>query len=172
MDVKDAYLQSNGFDREIYVRPPHEANKKGILWNLEATEYKLVESGRLWYLKSKQALIVSHGLKRSTYDHTLYYAHIANGNLEFMLATQVDEYLYTGTEERMKALEQFLKASFEVTKLARSNRALMGCVITRSDDGSIKMSETETMAELDPQELRDVVINKKYEETAGRQATL
>lgn len=58
-----------------------------------------------------------------------------------MLATPVDAYLYTGTEERMEYLEQFLKETIEVIKLA-SHLSLMGCVITRSDDGSIKLSQT------------------------------
>ncbi len=33
MDVKAAYLQAKGFEREIYVRPPKEEQQPDALWN-------------------------------------------------------------------------------------------------------------------------------------------
>ncbi len=47
MDVKAAYLQAKVFEREIYVRPPEEAQQPDVLWELIAAAYGLVDSGRL-----------------------------------------------------------------------------------------------------------------------------
>lgn len=47
MDVKVAYLQSKGFNREVYFRPPREENTYVELWKLEAASYGRVDSGRL-----------------------------------------------------------------------------------------------------------------------------
>lgn len=79
-----------------------------------------MDYGRLWYLTSNEELTASHWLNRSTYDHTLYYAHGENVQLKLMLATKVDYYLYTGSSESMEAFERLLKDTFEVIKLALS----------------------------------------------------
>lgn len=63
-----------------------------------------------------------------------------------MLATQVDDYLYAGTEKRIKAFEQFLKDTFKVSKLACSNQELMGFVIARQDDAFRKLSQTKNVS--------------------------
>eukprot|EP00171_Calliarthron_tuberculosum_P004598 IDg4598t1 len=39
MDVAAAYLQAQGFEREIYVLPPKEESSKNILWKLEKAAY-------------------------------------------------------------------------------------------------------------------------------------
>lgn len=157
MDVKAAFLQARGFNRRIFVRPPREAAAHGILWLLTAAAYGLTDSGRLWYLTSNHDLIHKHGLTRSRYDHTLYYSTNTDGILDFVLVVQVDDYLYGGTPERMESFEGFLKDTFTVSKLARSNLSLMGCDITQHSDYSITLSQSKKMADLDPQILLEAL---------------
>lgn len=47
MDAEAAFFQAWGFYREVYVRPPKEANEPTGLWCLLAPEYGLADSGRL-----------------------------------------------------------------------------------------------------------------------------
>lgn len=68
MDVRSAYLQAKGFEREVYVRPPKEENARSGLWRPLMPAYGLMETGRLWYLPSYLALTVTFGFKGSRYD--------------------------------------------------------------------------------------------------------
>ena len=36
LSVKSAFLQGKYLDREIYLKPPLEANRPGVLWTVEA----------------------------------------------------------------------------------------------------------------------------------------
>lgn len=72
MDVSTALLQAKGFHRSIYAKQPQEAADTNGLWKLLAAAYGLVDSGRLWYRTSDQALVTGHKLTRSRYEPTLY----------------------------------------------------------------------------------------------------
>lgn len=171
MDIKAAYLQATGFTREIYIRPPREAKEDGVLWQLLAAAYGLTESGRLWYLTSNTALIHKHGLTRCKYDHTLYYAINDLGVLEFILAVQVDDYTYSGTPARMQAFEEFLRRTFEISKIARRSLSLMGCTITQDDDFSVTLSQESSLQALDPSVLTDAAGTAKDGPTSAKQST-
>jgi Reverse transcriptase (RNA-dependent DNA polymerase) len=47
IDIKAAYLQATGFNREIFVRPPKEDHDDENFWRLEKPSYGLVDSGSL-----------------------------------------------------------------------------------------------------------------------------
>lgn len=68
----------------------------------------------------------------------LYYPHDGDKEIESLLATQVEDFLCTGIEKRMRAFEQFFKDTFEASRLARFHLEPMWCVIIRNEDGSIK----------------------------------
>lgn len=78
----------------------------------------------------------------SKLDNTVYYFCGANQQLKFILALQVDYYMYTGTEAEMKSFEDLLGSIFDDSKFACGTLKLMGCRITRQDDGSIKYCKT------------------------------
>eukprot|EP00171_Calliarthron_tuberculosum_P021088 IDg21088t1 len=96
MDIKAAYLQAQGFERTIYVRPPREEGRSDVLWRLTAAAYGLVDSGRLWYMTSDTTLTEKFGLTKSKFEQTLYYRKDTEGDLVFALATQVDNYIHAG----------------------------------------------------------------------------
>ena len=48
-DIKSAYLQGELMDREVFVKPPKEANVKGKLWLLLKGAYGIVDGGRLFF---------------------------------------------------------------------------------------------------------------------------
>ena len=51
-DIKSAYLQGGAMDRNIFVRPPKEANVKNKLWLLLQGAYGIVDGGRLFLPKT------------------------------------------------------------------------------------------------------------------------
>ena len=149
MDIKTAFLQAQGFDRTIYVKPPKEANDPSGLWELRAAAYGLVDSGRLWYRTSDSALISEHHLLRSKYEHTLYYKKDANQSLSFLLATQVDNYIYTGIEKEIKSFEKFLQHRFKVGTLERCNFNVMGTEINQTPSRTITLTQKARLDTID-----------------------
>ena len=56
LDVKTAFLQGRAIDRDIYVRPPKEADTT-MIWKLKKTVYGLNDASRSWYLKLREELV-------------------------------------------------------------------------------------------------------------------
>ena len=46
IDIKSAFLQAEKLDHEIYVRPPKELKKAGLIWRLEKPAYGLIDSSQ------------------------------------------------------------------------------------------------------------------------------
>ena len=46
MDIKAAFLHGKESEREIYVKPPAEAKKEGIVWKLNNVAYGLCNASR------------------------------------------------------------------------------------------------------------------------------
>ena len=69
VDVKSAFLQGKGINRDIYLKPPKEAETLK-LWKLRTTVYGLCDAPRVWYLSVKEVLLES-GAKKSKFT-TLY----------------------------------------------------------------------------------------------------
>ena len=46
LDVTSAFLQGEKLDRDVYVIPPLEARKPGILWKLQKSAYGLYDASR------------------------------------------------------------------------------------------------------------------------------
>ena len=48
-DVRSAFLQSDVLTRDIYIEPPPEKKKPGIIWKLLKPCYGLKDASKLWY---------------------------------------------------------------------------------------------------------------------------
>ena len=55
-DIKSAFLQGENINRELFVRPPKEANSEGMLWKLVQGAYGILDGGRLFYLRLSKEL--------------------------------------------------------------------------------------------------------------------
>lgn len=121
LDVTAAYLQANGFCGQIYVRPPREECDTGTLWKLEKAAYGLVDSERLWYLISNEALCSKFGVIRSQTEPTLYFEKDAQGDLQLLILVQVDNYICTGTGDRLSSFRKFLCSEFRTGTIEEGN---------------------------------------------------
>lgn len=96
-------------------------------------------------------LVYKSGLIHSRYDYKLYCYSDKNGDMDFLLAVQVYDYVYTGTDAKMAAFEIFLCATFEVGTFAHGFFSVMGFTIIQEEDFSIVVSHVKTLSELNPQ---------------------
>ena len=53
MDMKIAFLQGDKLKRNIYVKPPREAQDDGYLWHFEKCICRLGDASLYWYKKVK-----------------------------------------------------------------------------------------------------------------------
>lgn len=72
----------------------------------------------------------------------------------------------------MESFEEFFKDTFGVSRLVRSHLTLMGCVITMHLDGLSTRSHKDKLEELNPQLLRDAVVDQKYQLATEEQAKI
>ena len=49
IDVTSAFLQGEKLDREIFVKPPKEADLNGYLWKMKKATYGLCDASRHWW---------------------------------------------------------------------------------------------------------------------------
>ena len=55
-DIRSAFLQGSDLDREVFVKPPKEAQMEGKLWRLNKCLYGLKDASRKWYNKVDKKL--------------------------------------------------------------------------------------------------------------------
>ena len=53
MDLKTVFLQGKSIERDVFIKPPKEANTNK-LWKLNTTVYGLCDAPREWYLSVKR----------------------------------------------------------------------------------------------------------------------
>jgi len=49
VDISAAFLQGRELDRTVYILPPPEFRKPGVVWRLKKGLYGLKEAARLWF---------------------------------------------------------------------------------------------------------------------------
>ena len=84
-DIKSAFLQGEKMDRELFVRPPKEANSSGILWKLIQGAYGILDGGRLFYLRLSRELI-NLGMHQLHSDGALF-SYVKDGKLHGIVVT-------------------------------------------------------------------------------------
>ena len=55
-DVKNAFLQGQAIKRELFLQPPPDKKKPGIIWKIKKCVYGLDDAGRQWFLKVESDL--------------------------------------------------------------------------------------------------------------------
>ena len=57
LDVTNAYLQGKPLEREVFVEPPKDLKKPGVIWKLKKTVYGLNDGSRAFYKAIDEDLI-------------------------------------------------------------------------------------------------------------------
>ena len=93
IDIKAAFLQSEGIGRDVYLVPPTEAKcDENILWKLEKCVYGLNDAARKWYLTVKDLLLKMNCIQLKTDPAAFYCYH--NGRLYGIFLTRLLRYSF------------------------------------------------------------------------------
>ena len=76
-DVKNAYLQGELLDRDVFMEPPPEAKEDKIIWKLRKSVYGMNDAGRKRFLKVEDTL-EKLGCSQSKIDHCLFHFKSSN----------------------------------------------------------------------------------------------
>ena len=107
MDVKTAFLQGAELSREIFIKPPKEANFEG-LWKLRKCVYGLADASLAWY-KRVCEVMYELGAKKSKVDPAVF-VWVVNGQVIGLLASHVDDFIWAGDSTfEEKVIEQIRK---------------------------------------------------------------
>lgn len=115
MDIKAAFLQGFPLERDIYIKPPKEANSPGKLWLLKKCVYGLSDASLNFYNKVKKVLI-GLGAKNSKMDPAVFFWSNC-GELQGVLACHVDDFLWAGNSSFFQTgIIPKIREAFEIGK--------------------------------------------------------
>ena len=127
-DIKSAFLQGEDMRREVFLKPPREANSKG-LWKLRKCVYGLRDASRLWYLRFDQALI-NLKMTKLPLDQACYVWRV-NGVLKGAIGLHVDDIIWMGDSDFRTMVITSIKKKFLLSSENSGNFKYLGMQITQ-----------------------------------------
>ena len=144
LDIKAVFLQGKPIERNVYLKPPKEAQTEKI-WRLNTKVYGLCDAPRAWYLSVKQELIKTGGTKSK--HSAIFYWH--NGNkLERILSSHVHGFLWAGTSWFYAHVIDHLRKKFVMSQEEIETSKYLGLQIQQSKNG-IEIHQTDYIEEVE-----------------------
>ena len=124
LDIRAAFLQGSPIERDVFLRPPAEFRKEGIIWKLNCCVYGLNQASRLWYLRIRKEFI-KLGAESPKVDPA-YFIWKHDKKVVGIVSSHVDDFLFTGDENFEKTTIKKLKEVFEISKEAKNTFVYLG----------------------------------------------
>ena len=140
IDIKAAFLQGKGVDRDIYVVPPKEIKEEGVIWKLNKVAYGLGDASRNWFFSVKEDL-TKLNCKQSKLDHALFRWY-NRGRLEGVFVMHVDDFLFCGTTEFNKNVIEKISKKYKVGKRSVNHFKYVGLNMAKNEHGIYVDQET------------------------------
>lgn len=135
IDIKAAFLQGGPLQRDVYLRPPPEADEDKRLWHLKTCVYGLNDASRYWYLRTREVLF-GLGMKASKYDKSIFY-YYDNGSLSGIISCHVDDFFWCGNVNFKKTVIHELRKVFMFGTEQSGMFKYIGLHIMQQSDGRI-----------------------------------
>ena len=107
-------ISSRSRNRDIFVKPPKEADTKGKLWHLEKFVYGLNDASLQWHNRVKNVLEKCRATMSNVGPAVFYW--MDGEELEDILACHVDDFIWGGTENFKQTVVQEIQQTFKVGK--------------------------------------------------------
>ena len=159
VDIRAAFLQAKGLEREVFMAPPKDIQKPGILWKLRKPLYGLNDASRKFWLKVKE-VFRDFGLKKLVGDEALYYKHNKDGNLEGMISTHVDDFSLAGSKDFLETVTEEIRKTLDISKIEDEKFRFTGIDVQRFDD-RIEISMADYAASLEDISIREDASDEK-----------
>ena len=177
IDVTAAFLQADPTNRDIWIKPPKDIAKPGIIWKLKKPMYGLEDSSRKWYNTLKSTLC-QLGCKMSKLDKAVFCYYDDDAKLLGIIVTHVDDLIYAGTTKFIKNVIQKLTKKFVISRLHSGTFQYLGWNITQYEDHikvhqntyaeTIKSVKVDSQRKLQPDEYLDKDEVKQFQKLLGQ----
>ncbi|XP_057290806.1 uncharacterized protein LOC130613486 [Hydractinia symbiolongicarpus] len=147
-DFKRKSANCNPIDREVIIKPPKEANVKGVLWKLNKVVYDLADASRAWYLRVKEQLI--------------------DDCCQGLIVIHVDDFLWEGSGDFQVKVIASIRKIFRVGSENCSNFKYVGVNIQQFDS-SIEYDQSKYVASMEQVEIQSTK-NKHQELSHEKQS--
>ena len=153
-DVRSAFLQADKLDREVFIEPPLERKKEGIVWQLIRPVYGLKDAARKWF-ESTVKTLTKLGMTQCYNDCCLFYYRHKN-KLSGLILFHVDNFLSSGTEEFHKNVIVELRKTYQFGKISSERFVFTGLQFYQNKEKEIFIDQFEYA---DRMELFNMTIN-------------
>ena len=132
LDITAAFLQADEMNREVFLKPPADVRKSGLIWKLKKPVYGLGDSARRWYITLYQYL-QDKGCIVSKLDKCVF-RFVENGKLQGIVATHVDDLLYCGTEKFKRQIIGDVRRNFKISRMHSGVFTYLGWNVNQKTD--------------------------------------
>lgn len=150
LDITSAFLQAKGTMREVYVKPPADIRKRGLLWKLKKPLYGLGDSARRWYTTLKDHM-QNVDTTMSVLDQSLF-MYYENNRLQGLTVMHVDDIMNAGSTRFKKTIVKSIHDTFKVGKSQTGDFIYIGWNIRQEKD-CILVDQNQYAASIVPVEL-------------------
>lgn len=123
MDIDSAYSKAKELSHEVFVRPPKKEDIRWALWRLLVPAYRIIDSERLWYITSHEALTRRFEFAKLTLASSTYMRE--GGSKRLILVVQDDNYLYARSTRLASKFEQFSQNQFHIGSTGSKSFSMM-----------------------------------------------
>ena len=152
LDMKAAFLQGEEISRDVFLKPPKEAQAKGKLWKLRKVVYGLSDASRMWYLKVA-AELAKLGVKASLYDKATFMFRDCD-RLCGLIIVHVDDFLWAGCDKFAQKVMDPIRKTFKVSKEFSAAFKYVGITLEQSQH-NIKLHQYPYIEDIQTIKLND-----------------
>ena len=136
LDITSAFLQAHKMEREVFINPPPDKRKNGVIWKLIKPMYGLGDSARQWYTTLKNHL-VENGCVMSRLDKSVFIWYDENNKFSGIIVTHVDDVLFAGNTKFNNTVMKPLLKTFKVSRQDSYCFKYLGLGIDQDKDTNI-----------------------------------
>ena len=130
IDIRVTFPQSKELKKEVFLVPPKDIMKQGILWKLKKPIYGLNIASRCFCLRVKDVL--NHDkLNTLPADEPFNYKY-EGGQIVGMVIMHVDDFQITGNNNFLRSLEEKLDKLLTFSKVERDMFRFTGIDVEKS----------------------------------------
>ena len=132
IDMKSAFLQGKTLSREIFLKPPKEAQTSKV-WRLNKAVYGLTDAGRHWYERVKEEFL-SLGLTISKVDKAVF-SYSVDNQCHGLIIAHVDDFLFGGDKLFEDNIISKIKQTFVVGLEESKDMKYLGLEVKQNQSG-------------------------------------
>ena len=116
--------QSKSLDRDVFVKPPEDIRKPGIVWRLKKPLYGLDDASRKFWLCVKEVL-TDLGMKVMVGDEAFYYLREGD-RLTGAIITHVDDFSLAGDDSFIEKVVSEVEKCLTVSNVEKDKFRFTG----------------------------------------------